>query len=325
MLLRCDAYEQGHWRSSLSPEGISEFFAHSQEGFVWVALDEPNNDELAFFGELFSLHKLAIEDTLIGRQRPKMEEYGDTLFTVLRTLTPTNDAGKPYETGQISIFTGKHYILTVRRNSTFDFERVRRYCEKEPEMLVFGTGFVLYSVIDFVVDSFFPIIEALDETFERLEDKIFSNEQPRRNLRSFYKLKKKLLLVKHAITPLMEATARSSVGRVPVLCEQLTDYYRDIADHLARLNSALDTTHEMLHTTLQVGLTLIGLREGEITKKLAAWAAMLALPTMLAGLYGMNFDFLPGMHWQWGVFVFIFMIIMTDVFLYIRFKKAGWL
>lgn len=325
MLLRCDAYERGHWRASLTPEEIPNFFADSQEGFVWVVLDEPDNDELAFFGKLFSLHKLAVEDALTGKQRPKVEEYGDTLFTVLRTLTPGSDAGKPYETGQISVFTGKHYVLTVRRNSMFDFEQVRRYCEKEPEMLALGTGFVLYAVIDLVVDSFFPIIEELEDIFEKLEDRVFSNDQMRRNLKSFYKLKKKLLSAKHAIAPLMEATARLSGGRVPTLCEPLMDYYRDIADHLARLNSTLDTIREMLHTTLQVGLTLIGLREDEITKKLAAWAAMLALPTMVAGLYGMNFDFLPGMHWQWGAFVCVLVLVLMDVFLYFRFKKAGWL
>ncbi len=325
MLLRCDAYAQGKWQSSLTPEEIPAFLAHSQEGFVWVSLDRPDAEELAFFGKQFSLHKLAIEDALSGKQRPKIEEYGDTLFTVLRTLAPGRDAGQAYEVGQISIFTGKRYVVTVRHNSSFDLETVRRYCEKEPEMLMLGSGFILYSVIDFVVDSFFPIIEELEDIFEKLEDKVFSNEQPRRSLKSFYRLKKKLLSAKHAIAPLMEAISRVSGGRTPALCAPLVDYYRDVADHLVRLNSTIDTVREMLHTTLQMGLTLVGLREDEITKKLAAWAAMLALPTMMAGLYGMNFDFLPGAHWQWGVFVFVVIVGLIDVVLYWRFKKAGWL
>ncbi len=324
MLLHATAYHQGAKVAELAPPDIAAWLARD-EGFIWVALVDPEPQELTVFAPLFNLHELAVEDALKGRQRPKIEEYGDDLFIVLRVLDPPESDDAPYNVGQVSIFAGKNYVLTVRRDNHHSLATVRQRCEREPALLALGPGFVFYAILDAIVDGYFPLLEELEEALETLEDNVFQGRQPRENLQAFYDTKQKLLAAKHAIAPLMDALARLHSGRVPPLCAPVLNYLRDVHDHLVRLNVSLENTREMLQTTLQVSLTLVGLSENENTKKLAAWAAMIALPTLIAGIYGMNFDSLPGLHWQWSTIVCIAVMAALDVVLYLQFKRAGWL
>jgi len=321
MLVNCVAYEQGRKLADIDKREISEYLARPG-CFVWVALLDATEAELEEMREEFGLHELAVEDARHGHQRPKIEEYGDEVFTVLHVI---ESAGDELRVGEVSIFTGPNFVLSVRNRSEQGFLGVRARCEREPEQLRFGSGYVLYALMDVTVDRYFPVLDAIETELEAIEEKIFANTSPRANIEALYYVKQKVATLKHAAGPLMDTVGKLYGGRVPAVCHGLGEYFRDVYDHLVRLNQSLDSMRDTINTALQVNLALISLGESEVTKRLAAYAALVAVPTMVAGIYGMNFKNMPELSWAWGYPLALLIMVVFDVILFVRFRKARWL
>ena len=321
MLVNCVAYEEGRKLADIAKEDISEYLKRPN-CFVWVGLKDPEPAELEEMREEFGLHELAVEDARHGHQRPKIEEYGDSLFAVLQTVE-TRD-GQP-ELGEVDIFVGPNYILSIRRHSEKGFADVRARCEREPQLLKNGSGYVLYALMDAIVDRYFPVLDALESELERIEEQILVKNAARSNIEGLYGLKQKLMMLKHAVDPLMEAVGNLYGGRVPQVCAGMREYFRDVFDHLQRLHASIEGIRDMQTTAIQVNLGMINLNETEVTKKLAAWAAIIAVPTMIAGIYGMNFKNMPELEWIWGYPLAMATMIVLDVALYIWFRTIRWL
>lgn len=321
MLINCSTYKDGKLLKSSDINHIDEDLKIAG-AFVWVAVLEPNEEELLFYQKQFNLHPLAIEDAIHGHQRSKIDEYNDCLFAVIKTL---ETEANPTDQGEFIIFAGPNYILTIRHRSKKGFSNVRARCEKEQELLAKGSGFVLYALMDEIVDRYFPVIDQLEEDLERLESTIFKKNLARQNIEGLFDLKQKLIVVNHVIAPLFEAVSKLQGGRVPKICAETQVYYRDIYDHLLRINNRLDNIREMISTAIQVTISVISLNESEDNKRLAAWAALFAIPTMLAGIYGMNFKHIPELEWKYGYYASIVSMIIIDIFLYRAFKRSKWL
>jgi len=321
MLVNCVAYQDGKKLAEITKREIKSYLGRP-DCFVWVALRDADAAELAEMQEEFDLHELAVEDAHHGHQRPKIEEYGDSLFAVLNTVEV---AGDELRVGEMDVFIGRNYVLSVRNHAERGFTEVRARCEREPELLRNGSGYVLYALMDAVVDRYFPVLDAVEAELEALEEQIFSGKSPRENIESMYYVKQKLMILKHAVAPLLEASGRLYGGRVPQVCAGLGEYFRDVYDHLFRLNQSLDTLRDTVTTAIQVNLAMITIGESENTKRLSAYAALVAVPTMIAGVYGMNFAHMPELQWTFGYPLTIAVMAAIDSYLFVRFRKAGWL
>lgn len=321
MLVNCVAYADGRKLADIKPDEISDYLSRP-ECFVWVGLKDPGPGELAAMQHEFDLHELAVEDARHGNQRPKVEEYGESLFAVLHMI---ETEGAELVVGELDIFAGRNYILSVRNRAKKGFVDVRARCEREPHLLENGSGFVLYALMDSVVDRYFPVLDMLETELEMLEGRMFAGGSARANTEAMYGLKQKLMVLKHAVGPLYEGVGKLYGGRVPKVCAGSQEYYRDVYDHLSRLNQSIDSLREMVTTALSVNLSLIALHENETTKRLAACAALVAVPTLIAGIYGMNFKHMPELGWQFGYPLAVLMMVAIDTYLFFRFRKSGWL
>ena len=321
MLVNCVAYKDGRKLADISINEI-HLFVNEHDCFVWVALQDPEPAEIEVMQREFGLHELAVEDTQHGHQRPKVEEYGDSLFVVLHMIEAE---GEELAVGEVNIFVGANYVLSVRRRARHGFTDVRARCEREPELLRHGAGYVLYALMDAVVDRYFPILDGLETELEDIEERMFANQATRANIEALYQLKHKLMVLKHATEPLIEAMGRLHGGRVVPLCVSLQEYFRDVHDHLVRLNQSIDSLREMLTTAISVNLSLITIQENEVVKRLASYAALVAVPTMIAGIYGMNFDHMPELNWIYGYPLAVISMAAIDIYLFYRFRKAKWL
>lgn len=321
MLINCAAYQDGKKLGDIRKEEIHEYLSRPGS-FVWVALKDATPDELVEMQRQFGLHELAVEDAQHGHQRPKLEEYGDSLFAVVHTV---ETAGDEIRVGELSIFAGRNYLLSVRNRTEQGFTSVRARTEREPHLLKHGSGFVLYALIDTVVDRYFPVVESLENELERLEERMFAGTPSRENIEALYALKQKLTILKHAAGPLQETTGKLYGGRVPEICAGTQDYFRDVYDHLSRINQSIDSLRDMLTTAISVNLSLVTIQENEITKRLAAYAALVAVPTMIAGVYGMNFEQMPELTWAFGYPFALALMVVLDGYLFYRFRKAKWL
>ncbi|HSP98055.1 MAG TPA: magnesium/cobalt transporter CorA [Candidatus Dormibacteraeota bacterium] len=324
MVVNCAVYENGCRVRNIPVEDISE--ALKDPGvFVWVGLHEPDEPLLRQIQEEFGLHDLAVEDALRAHQRPKLEEYGDGLFVVLRTARlDENDEGH-IALGETHIFLGPHYVVSVRHGASFSYAEVRTRCETTPHLLKKGPAFVLYALMDFVVDHYFPIVEQLEERLSGIEEEIFSGRPDRAAIEQIYDLKRDLLVAKRAVSPLVDICNRLTRFDVATIPEDTRPYFRDVYDHTIRINETIDTLRELVTSALESKLSLISVEQSDITKQLAAWAAIIAVPTMIAGIYGMNFEFIPELHWRYGYHGAIAVMFSVCGFLYWRFKKSGWL
>jgi len=326
MLVSCVAYEQGRKIADIPVADVSEY-VHRPDCFVWVALFEPTQAELDEIADEFGLHELAVEDARKGHQRPKIEEYGDSLFAVLHPveLVKLEDGTDDLRIGEVSVFVGKNYVLTVRHRTQLGFAAVRARTEREPELLRHGAGFVLYALIDNVVDRYFPVLDQLETRLEASEEQLFASASSRGKIEELYVIKRQLMTLKHVVTPLMEAVGKLYGGRVPQLCQGTQEYFRDVYDHLARINGTIESIRETLTTAIQVNLALIGISDNEVTKRLAAWGALITVPTLIAGIYGMNFKHMPELDWTIGYPAAIFSMFAIDALLFLRFKRVKWI
>jgi magnesium transporter len=323
MLISCVVYENGRKLADIPKEEI-HLHLDKPGRFVWVAMKDATPEELEQMRVEFDLHELAVEDALHGHQRPKVEEYGDCLFVVMHTLELVEGGGALHE-GEVDVFAGKDYVLSVRKRTQQGFREVRERAEREPHLLKEGPGYVLYLLMDAVVDRYFPVIDALEEELERIEDRIFKGEPARANVEALYDLKRKLMVLRHGVGPLHEAVGKLYGGRVPAVTAGVQEYFRDVYDHLFRITQSIDSLRDMLSTAITVNLSLITVNESETMKRLAAYAALVAVPTMIAGIYGMNFEFMPELHWRWGYPITLAVMAVFDTYLFYRFRKAHWL
>ena len=322
MLINCVAYEKGQKVADIPLADIRNY-TNKPDCFVWVALKDASVDELALLREEFSLHDLAVEDAKHGHQRPKMDEYGASLFVVLQMVE--QQSACDLQTGEVEIFVGPKYVISVRRNSEHGFADVRRRSEEEPELLRHGPAYVLYALMDAVVDRYFPVIDAITDEIDEIEERIFSGQTTREHIEALYGLKRKLMILDRATSPLLEVTSKLHGGRVPPICAGLDHYFRDVYDHLLRLKQTIDSSRDMIITAITVNLSLITMQENEVTKQLAAYAALAAVPTMIAGVYGMNFSHMPELNWVYGYPFALTLMVAIDLYLAYRFRKARWM
>ncbi|MCP3708603.1 magnesium/cobalt transporter CorA [Paraburkholderia sp. CNPSo 3274] len=325
MLINCVAYQGGKKLADVTVEAISDYLA-KPECFVWVALKDPDAGEMAAMKEEFGLHTLAIEDVMNGNQRPKIEEYGDTLFCVLHTLELDDDG--EVIIGQVNVFAGPNFVLSARHRAQQGFTDVRARCEREPDLLREGSGFVLYALMDSVVDRYAPVLETLSAEIEELEDRIFDKHDlagSRAIIEDLYSLKRRLVILAHHVTPLVDAVGKLVGGRIPQICVGMQAYYRDVYDHLGRVSNMIDARREMIVTAIQVNLGMISLAENEVTKRLGSFAALFAVPTMIAGIYGMNFEHIPELHFRFGYQICLAAMLVLDIFLFFLFRRINWL
>jgi magnesium transporter len=321
MLINCVAYQDGKRLAEIDPSEIHAYLA-KPGCFVWVALLERDPETLEQMQAEFNLHPLAVEDAQNGHQRPKIEDYGDSLFVVLHLLEQDAEG---LRVGEVDVFAGPNYILTIRSHAEKGFQSVRARCEGEPEHLRLGSGYVLYALIDAVVDRYFPLLDAIETELEGIEERIFAGSSPRENVEALYGLKQKLGVFRHAVAPLLEAVNNLYGARAPRICTEMKDYYRDISDHLQRLNQTIESIRDTIATAIAVNLSMISLQENETMKRLAAYGALVAVPTMIAGIYGMNFHNMPELDWKYGYVVTMVIMAAVDGYLFHRLRKARWL
>jgi magnesium transporter len=321
MLINCVASQDGKRLGEIQPAEIHRYLA-MPGCFVWVALLDRDPALLEQMRGEFGLHPLAVEDAQNGHQRPKIEDYGDSLFVVLHLLEADDD---DLRVGEVDVFAGPNYVLTIRSHAEKGFQSVRARCEAEPELLKLGSGYVLYALIDAVVDRYFPLLDALETELEGIEDRIFAGGSPRENVEALYGLKQKLGVFRHAVAPLLEAVDNLYGARAPRICAEMKDYFRDISDHLQRLNQTIESIRDTIATAIAVNLSMISLQENETMKRLAAYGALVAVPTMIAGVYGMNFEHMPELGWKFGYVTVIALMVAIDAYLFHRLRKAKWL
>jgi magnesium transporter len=321
MLINCVAYQEGKKLKDINIEEISDYLA-IPGCFVWVALMDAELAELEKMREEFDLHPLAVEDSWQSHHRPKIEEYGDSVFAVMQLVKMVGDE---LTLGEVDVFVGLNYVLSVRNRSNEGFLGVRARCEREPHLLSQGAGFVFYALMDAVVDRYFPVLDELETELENIEEHIFVKGSASSNIERLYALKRKVMVLKHAVAPLMENVGKLYRGRVPQVCANSQEYFRDVFDHLTHINVSIDTIRDTIGTAIQVNLSMVTIEEGEVTKRLAAWAGIFAVATAFVGVWGMNFDVMPELRMKYGYPAALSLITIICGVLYRRFKKAGWL
>lgn len=286
-IINCAAYTNGKRIADIELNKVHEVL-NEPNRFVWIGLHEPAEEILQRVQQEFNLHDLAIEDAHIAHQRPKIELYGDTIFIVLRT----SHMGQEHhiEFGETHFFVGKNFIVSVRHGSSVPYTEVRARCESMPELLSKGQGFVLYAIMDFIVDRYFPVVQDMEQDLFGIEEKIFKAKPSRETTEQIYQLKRELLEVKRAVSPLVDICNRLMKFDIKCISPDTQPYFRDIYDHVVRINEMVDNTRELLNTALEANFSLISISQNDTSKKFAGWAAIIAVPTMVAGFWGMNFN-----------------------------------
>jgi magnesium transporter len=321
MIVDCAAYEGGRRRQGeLSMERAGE--AAGEEGtFVWLGVVEPSEAEFKAIAAEFDLHELAVEDAVRAHQRPKIEEYGETIHVVLKTARYV-DPKEVIEVGEISVFVAPDFIVTVRHGAA-DLAPVRRRLEQRPDLLEKGAGAVLYAIADHVVDRYLEAAHGFDEDVREVELQVFGEGQ--NPTQRIYKLEREVLEFQAATAPLGEALEELCRGDSAVVPETLHEYFRDVEDHLRRVSTRIENFRQLLDSALEANLTQVSMRQNEDMRKISAWVAIAAVPTMVAGVYGMNFEHMPELEWSFGYPTVLGVTLVLCLFLYWRFKRAGWL
>jgi magnesium transporter len=322
MVVNCVAYDdKGRRLPDISLDQISDVLK-LPDTFVWVGLHEPTEELLVKLQEEFGLHDLAVEDAHHAHQRPKIEVYGDSLFVVLHTAQEVNCK---IEFGETHIFMGQRYLLTVRHGASLSYSPARMRCEREPELLALGPSYALYAVMDFVTDNFQPMVHAFQSELAALESAIFTNEFKRDTIERLYDLKKELVTLRLAIAPMQDILNQLIRFHQTLVREEVRPYFRDVFDHALRVKEASDTMSEMVTAAMSVNLAMVSVGQGEVVKRLAGWAGLLAAPTLIASWYGMNFEHMPELGGRFSYAIMIGLTIAVCVVLYRVLKRAKWL
>jgi magnesium transporter len=321
MVVNCVVYRHGERVGDIPVERISDVLA--EEGtFVWVGLHEPDTALLRTIQAEFGLHELAVEDALSAHQRPKLEEYGESLFVVLQTAQWWEDS---MHLGETHVFVGKRFLVSVRHGPSITYSKVREHCEANPGRLAMGPGYALYAVMDFIVDSYAPIVARFSARLEELESAIFAQSFSRATIEQLYDLKRELQLLRGAAAPVLDICTELMRLHSDIVPKETKEYFRDIRDHARRVVEAADAMREMLTAAMQVHLALASVAQNEVVKRLAGWGAILAIPTMVFSLYGMNFEYMPETHSPWGYPLILAGVVLGCAWLYRRLRRVGWL
>jgi magnesium transporter len=321
-IINCAAYADGKRVADIELDKVHEVLKDADQ-FVWIGLNEPTKKILQKVQEEFSLHDLAIEDAQMAHQRPKIELYGDSVFVVLRTAQMS--AEHHIEFGETHFFVGKNFIVSIRHGSSVSYAEVRSRCETMPDLLCKGQGFVLYAIMDFIVDRYFPVVHEMEQELIAIEEKIFKSKSNRETTEQIYQLKRELLEVRRAISPLVDVCNRLMRFDIKSISIDTQPYFRDIYDHVVRINEMVDNTRELLNTALEANFSLISISQNDTSKKFAGWAAIIAVPTMVAGFWGMNFKSMPETEWEYGFHSVIAGTIIICLLLYYLFRRSNWL
>ena len=322
MIVNCAVYEHGHRREGELPlEGAAEA-GRGEGAFVWLGLFEPEAEEFEAIAAEFGLHELAVEDAIKAHQRPKVELYGDTLLVVVKTARYV-DPEEVIEIGEVLLFVNPAFIVTVRHGEG-ELGPVRTRIERRPDLLRHGVGMALYAILDYVVDGYEQAAEGIDVDIQEVERQVFSDEQHNPAER-IYKLEREVLDFHTAVAPLAAVAEEMSRGHFEVVPEELREYYRDVHDHLRRVSARIAGFRDLLGSALHANLTQVSVRQNEDMRKISAWVAILAVPTMIAGIYGMNFEHMPELEWRFSYPAVLAVIAVVCLVLYRRFRRAGWL
>lgn len=319
--VNCSVYRRGIKLDDIPIDDISEAL-DEDDTFVWLGLVEPDKELMQVVQDEFDLHDLAVEDAQNAHQRPKIEEYGDTLFVVLHTVSL---AGQTVQFGETHVFVGPRFVITVRHGKSAGYASVRKHTESVPARLATGPGYVLYSIIDFIVDHYQPCVDSLQYRFRQVEKDLFLPNPSSDNLEEFYNLKNELLAVHAAAAPLTDICTQLLRFHSDIIPKENRIYYRDILDHVARVTETADRISEMINAAMQVALAQVTIRQNDVVKRLAGWGAILAVPTMVFSLYGMNFTFMPELAWRWSYPSVMLGIVTVSALLHRRLKRLGWL
>jgi magnesium transporter len=321
MIVDCAAYEGGLRRQAeLSVDRAGEA-AREEGAFVWLGIVEPSEEEFKAVAGEFGLHELAVEDAVRAHQRPKVESFGDTIHVVVKTARYV-DPEEVIELGEISIFAAPDFVITVRHGNA-DLGPVRSRLEQRPDLLEKGPGAVLYAILDHVVDRYIDAAQGFDDDVREVELQVFGEGQ--NPTERIYKLEREVLEFQAATAPLAEALEELCRKNFAVVPEALHEYFRDVEDHLRRVMTRIESFRQLLDSALEANLTQVSMRQNEDMRKISAWVAIAAVPTMIAGIYGMNFDHMPELGWRFGYPSVLAIILTACLYLYWRFKRAGWL
>ncbi len=323
MIIDCAVYEGGERvAGELALDDAFEA-ATRNDGFVWLDMIEPSTEEFERVRREFDLHELAVEDALSAHQRPKLEEYGDTLFVVIKTARYV-DPNEVVEFGEVRLFVARSFVIAVRQGRAGDLADIRARAEERPDLLRHGPGAVLYAIIDQIVDEYAPVVVGVDEDIQQVETDVFS---PDRNasVQRIYLLKREVLQFHMAISSLTEPLEHLARGPIGPLPEGLGHYFRDVRDHLLRVIARVDAQRDLLTNILAANLTLVSLQQNQDMRKISAWVAIAAVPTAVAGIYGMNFTYMPELDWIFGYPLILSAIAIACLLIYRRFKRIGWL
>ena len=322
MVVNCVAYHADGTRlPDITVDQISDALMDT-DTFVWVGVQEPNEVLLDKLQEEFGLHDLAVEDTHHAHQRPKIEVYGDSLFIVLHTAQFVSGTIK---FGETHIFLGPRYLVTVRHGASLSYQPARVRCEKEPELLAMGPSYALYSVMDFIVDNFFPIVSEFQSELAELESDIFDGDYRRDTIKRLYDLKRDLVNLRLAVAPMQDILNQLMRFHQTLVREDVRPYFRDIFDHAVRVKEASDTMSEMLSAAMSVNLAMVTVSQGEVVKRLAGWAGLLGIPTLMTSWYGMNFKHMPDLDGSYNYYIFGGITASVVAVMFVILKRAKWL
>jgi magnesium transporter len=323
VIVDCAVYEEGRRREGEVDLARAYDACRSHGCFAWIGLREPSMEEFESLRREFDLHPLAVEDAVHAHQRPKLEMFGETALLVLKTARYV-DPTEVVNLGEILLFVGRDFVITVRHGEGSDLHEVRERLEKTPELLRLGPGAVVHAVVDKVVDDYQPAVDGLEQDVDELEAEVFSPTRPDRTER-IYKLKRETLEFHHATAPLLEPIERLTRGRVELIPKEIQTYFRDVNDHLLRVYEQLESLRDLLTAVLQANLAQVTVRQNEDVRKISAAVAILAVPTMIAGIYGMNFDHMPELGWSYGYPTALALMLGLCTLLYRYFRRVGWL
>jgi magnesium transporter len=328
VVVDCAVYVDGRRQAPVAPEHALRAAA-GLGGFVWLGLYEPTEDELTAISERYGLHPLAVEDAVYAHQRPKLEHYDDALFMVLKTaryveheqLTATSEV---VDTGEVMVFLGANYVITVRHGEHSGLTELRARLEEQRDLLCLGPAAVLYAVADLVVDTFVEVASGVTEDVDELEASVFSPERTD-DIGRLYQLKRELMALRKAVSPLEVPLQKLAERQIDAVPEAMRSYFRDVQDHAIRVREQVGGLDELLSSILQASLARTTLADNEDMRKISAWAGIIAIPTAIAGIYGMNFQFMPELRWRYGYPLVLLLIVVACVSLYRGFKRNGWL
>jgi magnesium transporter len=324
MIVDCAVYEGGHRRAGgVELHDAYDACRRDDGAWVWIGLYEPGPDEFDSVAREFQLHELAVEDAIKAHQRPKLEIYGETIFLVLRTAIYIDET-EDVELGQIMLFVGPGFIISVRHGTAADLHPVRLRLEEREDLLRCGPSAVLHAIVDKVVDDYWPVVRGVADDVEEVEKQVFSEERSNPTER-IYELKRETVELHRATEPLIEPLERLVRDDLDVVDDKIQPYFRDVIDHVKRANENVENLRELLNGILEANLAQVSVRQNDDMRKITAWAAIAAIPTVIGAIYGMNFKNMPELSWHFGYPAALLLMTAICVFLYTRFKRSGWL